>query len=205
MIAAAPFAIAAVTAPPKPRPIGPGDPMPFGKHKGQPIETIPQDYLAWCLREMDACKPDSDRYWPEFKAALESVAGPMLPGMTRPTVMAFPALCSVLAARGITISVRGGELVTSETITDEAIREAVRVHKAPLLAVVKLVEPGQVASRGSAKLIVAAEVRCLIKAWYGRMSKRLHPDAGGSTAAQVAVNQCYQDLMKVFTEWEGTK
>ncbi len=201
----APFAASVPAAPPasRPRPIGPTDAMPFGKHKGTPIDQVPADYLGWCLREMDACNPGSDRFWPEFRAAIESVAGPMLPGIVHPRVMVFAALCSLLAARGITISAKGGELITSETITDEELREAIRVHRAPLLAIVKLVEPGQASSRGSARLLRAADLRCRVKAWYGKLSRQFHPDSGGSPEQFVVLNQCYRSVMEVLNQWES--
>jgi hypothetical protein len=28
--------------------------MPFGKHRGQPLENIPSDYLSWVLRKAEA-------------------------------------------------------------------------------------------------------------------------------------------------------
>lgn len=32
--------------------------MPFGKHRSEPIDSIPSDYLAWCLRSMDDLSED---------------------------------------------------------------------------------------------------------------------------------------------------
>lgn len=31
------------------------DVMPFGKHKGKSMESIPLEYLMWCAREMTKC------------------------------------------------------------------------------------------------------------------------------------------------------
>jgi exodeoxyribonuclease X len=31
--------------------------MPFGKHKGEPIEDLPSDYIEWALRELDSLRP----------------------------------------------------------------------------------------------------------------------------------------------------
>jgi exodeoxyribonuclease X len=31
--------------------------MPFGKHKGKPMEDIPVDYFEWCLRELEDLSP----------------------------------------------------------------------------------------------------------------------------------------------------
>jgi hypothetical protein len=31
--------------------------MPFGKHAGEPVETIPPDYLRWCLANVKDLSP----------------------------------------------------------------------------------------------------------------------------------------------------
>lgn len=31
--------------------------MPFGKHKGEPIEDLPTDYIEWCLQEIEQLSP----------------------------------------------------------------------------------------------------------------------------------------------------
>jgi len=31
--------------------------MPFGKHRGEPIEDLPSDYIEWALRELDSLRP----------------------------------------------------------------------------------------------------------------------------------------------------
>ena len=48
-------ATAPAAAPPtrKPRPIGRADPVPYGMHKGTPIEEVPPGWLAWALRDSD--------------------------------------------------------------------------------------------------------------------------------------------------------
>jgi hypothetical protein len=202
----APFATAAKYSAPaglQPRPIGPRDPMPFGKHKGLEIDQVPADYLRWALGNMDCCDPDHDRYWPEFTAVLTDIVGSQTPLLRKPQAISLPALCALLAGRGITISAKQGELVTSELVTDEEIREGLRIHRAGLLQIVKLVTPSQASGNGSAKLLWAADLRCRVKAWYGRMSRQFHPDSGGSPEKQTAVNQCYRSLMEVLQEWES--
>lgn len=32
--------------------------MPFGKHKGKEIHTLPRNYLTWCLKTLDKISPD---------------------------------------------------------------------------------------------------------------------------------------------------
>lgn len=31
--------------------------MPFGKHKGELIENLPEDYLHWCLKNVEDLSP----------------------------------------------------------------------------------------------------------------------------------------------------
>ena len=32
--------------------------MPFGKHRGEPLDQVPVKYLKWCLREIKTLSPD---------------------------------------------------------------------------------------------------------------------------------------------------
>jgi hypothetical protein len=178
--------------------------MPYGIHKGVPIDQVPPDYLGWCLRSMDACDPDHERFWPEFRVAIVSVIGEPGPNAERPRVLSIRSLCERLATQGIKLQAKAGELVTSETVTDTELRNALRVHRAILLSLVAIVE-SRSAGNGSAKLLWAADLRCRVKAWYGRMSRQFHPDTGGSPQGQTAVNQCYRSLMAVLQEWEVTR
>lgn len=42
-----------------PKRTGPGSrPMPFGKHKGTPLEDLPTDYIEWVLRELKDLRSD---------------------------------------------------------------------------------------------------------------------------------------------------
>lgn len=185
------------------RPITSTEPIPFGKHKGIPIDQVPRDYLGWALRNMDCCNPDHERYWPEFRTTLESVVGTE-PDFTRPIPLSFPALCAKLAARGIKVRIEDGDLVTDGPSLTEQEQEGLRIHKSPLMAIVQLIErpaPGA----GTIKRIWSADLRTRIKLWYGRMSKESHPDQGGTHEAQIAVNRCYRALMDVITEWEATR
>jgi hypothetical protein len=177
--------------------------MPFGQHKGIPIERVDPGWLQWARDQSDRCNPADPAFWPELRAAIVTVIGEPVPGQARPRVMSLPALCALLAGRGIRIAAKAGELITSETITDGELRDALRVHKAALLALIAIVDPHTRAGTGSARLLWAADLRCRIKAWFGAMSRQFHPDLGGSTDGQVAVNRCYKTLMETFNEWES--
>ncbi len=195
-------------------PIGPDDPIPFGKHKGTIIRGVDPGWLAWARDKSDFCDPNASIYWPELRAAIVAVVGDS-GAPPRPVVLALPAVCALLAARKLRIREERGEVIlidqdghTGPTVP-EGVPDALRVHKAALLAIIKLVEPVQVQvqgnSNGSAKFLWAADLRCRVKAWYGRMSRQFHPDAGGSAGAQTAVNQCYKSFMETLAEWEATK
>lgn len=206
MSTALPFAASLTNK--KSRPIDVGDPMPWGKHKGLPIEQIPRDYLVWSLKNMDSCNPQHERYWPEFTTILEGIVGsqPTSPRPATPTIT-LAGLLSILAARGIKLSVKERELIMDDpggsgvTLPSEIV-EAIQGHKTALKALVSLVErpaPGV----GSAKVHWGADLRCRVKAWYGAMSRQFHPDSGGSNESQKAVNACYQSLIAILKEWEA--
>ena len=178
--------------------IGPDDAMPWGKHKGIPINQCPRDYLVWALRNMDACRPDHERYWPEYTQVLESLVGTHAP-VTPPTMPLIP-LCVELNRRKVTLEVRGHEIRTSQPIEPD-LQSSIDANKTILAAVLRCSNGPQPVS-GGARLIQGAELRMLAKAWYGQMSRRYHPDTGGSQAAQVAVNDCYQTLIEMIAAWE---
>jgi hypothetical protein len=186
------------------RAIGRSDPIPFGKHKGTPIEQVDPGWLRWARDQSDYCDPDSLKFWPELRAAIVSVVGEPVPGEARPRVMSLPDLVAALDGRGIRLSARGRELATSEAVADPKIEEALRVHRPVLLALIAIIDPRAAPGSGSARLIWAADLRRRLKAWYGALSRRFHPDKGGSTEGQIAVNESYRTLMQTFDEWEAT-
>jgi hypothetical protein len=55
----------------------------------------------------------------------------------------------------------------------------------------------------SVRLSFTDELRSVLKRWYRQASRRTHPDVpGGSTEKQSIVNDCYEILSEVFTEWD---
>jgi hypothetical protein len=179
--------------------------MPWGAHRGTPIDQLPASYLVWALANTDACDPDHARFWPELKQTFEALVGTQAVPARRPRVLSAEELCARLKARGITLvrSAQGRDLQPSGPLEDEDLREAWGIHKSRIMTIVFSVEPPEPPrARGSVKLLVAAEVRNLIRSWYGKMSRRFHPDAGGSAASQSAVNQSFRSLMEDFEKWE---
>lgn len=57
----------------------------------------------------------------------------------------------------------------------------------------------------SSKLLVIAELRSLMKACYGEMSKRYHPDRGGLDGQQQVVIDYHRALMHKLEEWEKSR
>jgi hypothetical protein len=185
------------------RAIGPSDPMPFGKYQGTPIDQVERSYLYWLRDKSDRCNPLAENYWPELREAILSLIGDSDAPPRKP-VLALPALCALLNSRGVRIASKAGEIVTSEEVTDEELLDALRVHKVTLLHLIAIIDPRCLSGNGSAKYLWAADLRCRIKSWFGQMSRQFHPDMGGSTDGQVAVNTCFKTLMETFTEWEAT-
>jgi hypothetical protein len=181
-------------------PIEADDPIPWGKYKGIPIEQVPRDYLVWSLKNMDACRPDHERYWPKFRELLESLVGPQ--ASTAPTTLALLPLCAQLTTDGVKLSLRGSNVVTSEPVGPE-IEKSIQANRAVITAVLRCT--GAMQLGGSARLIQGVELRAMVKAWYGRMSRQFHPDAGGTPVGQTAVNACYKALMELLEQWETGK
>lgn len=192
----------ATAATTKSRPIESGDPMPFGKHKGIPINEVPGDYLAWAIKNMDCCNPDHDRYWSEFTATLESLVGSQTRDTSRPKVLPIGVLCARLKERGITLWVEGKKLVASET-PDAELQQSIQAHANVLIQVLTCAVGNS--KVGLSRSAFGLEIRRLVKTWYRGMSQKFHPDMGGSEAAQIAANECYGSLMQTLETWERYK
>jgi len=195
-----------IPGPSRPRTIGPSDPMPFGKFKGIPIDQVERSYLVWALQKSDLCRPDHDRFWPEFKQTLEDLVGPHAP--VTPPVLAIMPFLGRLLVKQITLRVEGNTVVASDPDLDDDLVRALQNHQTLLRAVLSRAEPngqGGNGTSGSARLLLGAEIRNLIRSWFGSMSRRFHPDQGGSAAGQIAINQSYRALMDDLERWETKK
>ena len=51
--------------------------------------------------------------------------------------------------------------------------------------------------------LTTVDARGLVKSWYRHASTKYHPDHGGSNAAQIVVNDCYESLMKGLERLEA--
>jgi len=104
--------------------------MPWGKHKGQELRDIPQDYLLWVLRKADKCDP-------YLKRAIEQRLGFVDPPPPPP--------------------------------------------------------PTQTTTNG-------VTVEQIIRAWHRAMTKKYHPDRGGTHEQMLVVNEGAELLRKLSGE-----
>lgn len=176
--------------------------MPWGKHKGIPIDQVPRDYLVWALKNMDACRPDHERYWPEYTAVLESLVGQHAP--VRPTTLALIPLCQRLKAERITLEIRGNQVAAVAPLPAD-LADSIEANRAILHAVLSISGGASRPVGGSARLIQGVELRTLVKNWYRQLSQQFHPDRGGSNEAQTAINAGYKVIMDLLTRWETSK
>ena len=137
-----------------------GDVMPWGKHKGKPLDQVPRDYLNWAVR-------NADHMSPELRAQIEQNLG-MFPGSTTPPP---PDPKEVKRIKELEQQVREmeGQLRTAE----RGARVAAKDQPTDLDL-----------------------FRRIVKQWFGAMSRKFHPDLGGSAEKQAVLNQCYQDLIR---------
>ena len=144
------------------------DVMPWGKHKGKPLKEVPRDYLKWALNNADAMSA-------ELRAAIEAELG-LIPGVTTP-----------------------GEKTPMDDLRDllaetrRKLKEAEK-HAADLELQLKSAEANARAAARDA-FSDADVFRRIVKQWFGAMSRKFHPDMGGSVEKQVIVNACYRDLI----------
>lgn len=146
----------------------PATTMPWGKHKGKPLKEVPRDYLKWAVNNADAMSP-------ELRAAIEAELG-MLPGVTTPGEKTpMDDLRDLLAE-------------TRRKLKEE---ERLRAELGKEVCDLK----AQLRETARDKVTDADVFRRVVKQWFGAMSRKFHPDLGGSVEKQVIVNACYQDLM----------
>lgn len=175
------------------------DPMPFGKHKGIPINQVPGDYLRWALKGADICNPDHERYWPELRRAFEELVGPHAP--VRPSCLPIAVFCARLKEEGVMLAIRDSELVASEELTGEML-ESLKSHANLIGTVLLIGQDTRTIATGSARSEQAAALRGLVKRWYNAMSQRFHPDKGGTDAGFGAINAGFNALKEMISKWE---
>jgi hypothetical protein len=155
---------------------------PWGKHKGKALQDAPRDYLEWAVHNADAMKP-------ELRAELEKILG-LPPGSTGPP----PS--------------KPSEIKPDESLSQEDRSQLAQVKKAWAKDQARLKELETEnrelrAALDSARKDKPSDVqvfRRIVKQWFGSMSRRFHPDAGGSLERQTVLNLCYSDLMGRLTD-----
>lgn len=154
--------------------------FPWGKHRGIPVKDVPKDYLDWAIH-------NADKMSPELRAECERVLG--LPaGSTTPLPeppLPEPPENEKLRSENETLWKRAGVL---EKQNQDLARR-----------VTDLLNQISILSRRSStddKPTDLGRFRRIIKQWFGAMSRRYHPDMGGSVAAQTVLNTCYHDLIE---------
>jgi hypothetical protein len=176
--------------------------MPFGQHKGKPIDQVDPSYLIWALQHTNLCNPAHPNYRPELRAVFESIVGPVA-WVSSPDgngdIDSLSRLCSRMAAAGVRISLTGGKVVIHDADSvDKSIRDSIEKHREPLA---KLLSCSLGTRSGSVKLQWIGELRGRLKGLYNRMTRRHHPDlAGGSDAAQAVVNEYHKAMMAILEE-----
>jgi hypothetical protein len=94
-----------------------------------------------------------------------------------------------------------GQLQISGQVSPEQ-DVAIRVHRQTLISVLTCAEAPAPTRNGSMRLIWGSEFRNLIKDWFRKLARQLHPDLGGTNEAQIVANQAYKSLMTDLETWE---
>lgn len=150
----------------------------FGKpHRGWKVRDVPRDYMRWCVANYAQIPP-------EIKTAFEAVLGsPSIPvGSPRETVEVRRADYDAIQA----------EARRDKKTIDDLRRRLAAAEQA-------MKAQAQVVMRASAKADVEP-IRVVARRWFGRVSRKYHPDLGGSAEAQTIVNACYQELQAIIEE-----
>lgn len=152
--------------------------MPWGKHKGTPLDKVPRDYLTWAIHNADAMRP-------ELRLEIEKTLG-LLPGSTgpppeKPSEVKPDPDASPEEKRQIK------DLKSGWSKDQARIRELEKENRElrAELAVSRKDKPTDHES-----------FRRILKQWFGAMSRKFHPDMGGSAEKQTVLNLCYQDLTR---------
>jgi hypothetical protein len=184
--------------------------MPFGRHRGKPLSEVPTEYLRWALANATAMGP-------ELREQVEAVLGfqaPSMPFMVEAgpaeAEEAAPPDASDLAA----INQHLRDLRKEDAaLIKKANAEVARIRKgwdddkvrlANAQTEVKQLKRA-LAEASREKVSDPAAFRRVVKQWYGAVSRRFHPDMGGSAASQVVANVCYQELIERLDQMEKNR
>lgn len=154
--------------------------MPFGKYRGATLKEIKQkeaSYLKWVAS--DKCTYATEELKAACRDLLDGIQDiPTFPGFAPPADM-------VSIAR-----------VDLNELHRQAVADTNEIAR--LRAEVSSLKR-QMKSRDEA-IPGADGVRLLIRRWFGSMSRRFHPDAGGTAEQQSVVNICYRELTTMLEE-----
>lgn len=182
-------------------PAGPNE-MPWGKHKGKPISQVPADYLRWVLKNADNATPDLlDRI---EKSLEDRGAGQALLASTEgdPGERERARLTRELNLTSRKVSELQG-LVKKHERDESILRDKIAQLQSELARATAAKQEAVFRSAASPKAGEDVEsLRRIVKRWYGAISRRYHPDLGGTTEQQIVANGCYQEFMKLL---EGVK
>jgi uncharacterized protein (DUF3820 family)/uncharacterized coiled-coil protein SlyX len=180
-------------------------PFPWGKHKGTPIKDVPNDYLTWAVHK-------ADRMDENLRSLCEQILG-LLPGSTRPLPVhadpASPPFKETSETTGTDYSrppesldierfkrhidqLRGTTLEQDKKIrslSNQLTRAKEEIDE--LRTQVRF----QTTRNPVEGMNDADKFRRLLKQTFAALSRKHHPDMGGSTERQTVVNDFHKDLI----------
>jgi hypothetical protein len=156
--------------------------MPWGKHKGKPLNEVPRDYLVWAIENAEIMKPDLRR---EIETFLGLPIGSTGPPPSKPG------------------DVKLNDIKANETLTEDekSIIKQMKTAWGKDQARLKELEKENRELRAELEAVkkntpTDSDVfRRIVKQAFAAMSRRFHPDMGGSQEKQTVVNLCFRDLL----------
>lgn len=160
--------------------------MPWGKHKGKPIDEVPADYLEWALKNASNLND-------QLRAEIEKQLG-LLPGSTK-------------TAPDEEIRVLRNELERHKAMHKVVMEEVegLRRENRRLLQQISLVTGLGYSGARPATINVHPKVdalRAIVKGLYRRLTLANHPDRGGSAEAMRIVVDVFRTLDEEIATWE---
>ena len=157
---------------------GPGV-MPWGKHKGVPLDKVPRDYLEWAVRNADKMRP-------ALRADIERILG-LPPSSTVPTPERDGKPSPHAGGNGTAVP-------QGSSSKDRAVIQELQSRIRNLEGELRSLRADRDRPTDMEKF------RRVVKVWFTTMSRKFHPDMGGSPEKQITLNLCYQDLWKRIQE-----
>lgn len=156
--------------------------MPWGKHKGKPLNEIPRDYLVWAVENAEIMKPELRR---EIETFLGLPLGSTGPPPSKPG------------------DVKLNDIKANETLTEDekTIIKGLKTGWAKDQNRLKELEKENRELRAELAAVKkntpsdSDVFRRIVKQAFAAMSRRFHPDMGGSPEKQTVVNLCFRDLL----------